>query len=127
MVALRLTYTTDSAAPLALAGEGNTFASEYVSRERSVNRRGLLLEATPVDAYRTHRIDPAFDLRVEEMSHKGLEGRTSRAMGVGRVVSISFPSSPFLPAPGTLARVTACVPAGKGYRLNLEYRAHPAA
>jgi hypothetical protein len=87
----------------------------------------LTLDAMPVDVWAHARIEPAISMQVRQLSNEGVEASCDEPLMPGRRVSLSFPDSPFLPRPGTLARVSECVPTDGGYRLHLAYEPHYAA
>jgi hypothetical protein len=95
---------------------------EVRARQRPV----MVLEAMPVDGWASLRIDPPVDLAVECLTDDGVEAHCAIKLSPGRRVSLGFPESPFLPRPGTVARVQGCskVAGGGGetrYRLRLVY------
>lgn len=90
-----------------VAGGGPRGAGTLAGRP---TRRVLRFEAVPADAFRTGRIEPGFEVTMERMTAEGVEVRSPRALEPGRTLALNFPASPFLPAPGTLAGVEACVP-----------------
>lgn len=88
---------------------------------------GWTLEAWPVDAWMRNRIEPAVEMNVEEMKDGGMAVQSREPLMPGRRVSLSFPDSPFLPRPGTVARVDACVRGPGGYRVELSFEGNVAA
>lgn len=139
MFALKLTTAEDLAArhapDLALSAvrrnmrrhQSRARAERLADREVAVEvrtaRRGIMLEAVPVDAFVMGRIEPAVDLEVTVMSDGGLETTASRPLHPGRRVALGFPESPFLPPPGTLAIVEECDrdPESGGFRMRFVY------
>jgi len=82
---------------------------------------GWTLEAWPVDAWMASRIEPALEMSVEEMKDGGMAASSREPILPGRRVSLSFPVSPFLPRPGTVAVVDVCERVQEGYRLELSF------
>lgn len=123
MVALRIVPSTEQRRRRAERREW-----EHQTQPHAPSRRpALRFEAIPADACLTGRIEPGFEVAVERMSDDGLEVESRRPLAPGRRLSLDFPSSPFLPPPGTLARVEACERGRTGYRLRLAFEAVVAA
>jgi hypothetical protein len=91
------------------------------SRSRRAGRLGWTLEAFPVDAWMSGRIEPAVEVSVRQMKEDGMAASSREPILPGRRVALAFPDSPFLPRPGTVARVEACRRSSRGYRLELTF------
>lgn len=110
----------DSVSGGGLAGDGRVESGG--PRGAAPRRRELRFEAVPADAFLTGRIEPGFEVTMERMTADGVDVVAPRALAAGRVLSLQFPASPFLPAPGTLAHVGACEALDDGrYRLRLRF------
>lgn len=96
-------------------------------RRSSSTRRVLTLDASPMDAWQHGRIEPVISIQVRQITHGGLEVDSERPVSPGRRLALGFPDSPFLPPPGTVARVAGCTPTDHGFTLQLTYEACNAA
>lgn len=90
-------------------------------------RRVLTLDALPMDVWEQARIEPSISMDVKQITSDGLEVRAMSPLGLGRRLSLGFPDSPFLPRPGTVARVSECVREENGWHVQLTYEPSHAA
>lgn len=119
MVALRLTYGSERKSSVR-----SKVRDRYTGPERRVSRQGrkqMSIEAYPVDVWQLGRIEPALNLLVESLSNDGVEATSDNPLSQGRKVSLVFPTSPFLPASGTVAIVESCERVGETYRIVMAY------
>lgn len=119
MVALRLTYSSDMKSSVRSAQR-----ERYTGPERRANRstrKQLEVDAYPVDVWQMGRIEPAMTLKIESLSHVGVEATSQQPIAEGRKLSLVFPTSPFLPASGTVAIVESCEQVGDAYHVVLAY------
>jgi hypothetical protein len=78
----------------------------------------MTLDALPVDSA---RICPTIQLAIDHLSNNGLAALCQHPLTPGQLLSLAFPHSPFLPPPGTMARVEECTETAGGFQLSLSY------
>lgn len=99
-------------------------ASPERRADKGEGRPAMRLQALPVEQTRIAR---SIDLAIDHLSTHGLAAMSRQPLTPGQILSLAFPDSPFLPRPGTLARVEDCTPTKNGYQLELSYNPPSAA
>ena len=89
----------------------------------TADRHELMVWAVPTQRGHSMRIPTSIGLRVDHLAYGGAEVRCNEPLAVGSRLSLQFPTSPFLPRSGIIARVDDCFSTGDDYAVCLSYEA----